>query len=143
MLITFTSLLGFGIVAPILPLYARSFGVGYGAAGLYLRFVTDPAPSTQELAPSDGAWTVAVSLLRSRAFVTTVVLNMSFFWVIAGGYDTLVPLFGRSVLGMSTVAIGVVLAVGVATDFLMLFPAGTVADRLGRRALLVPALVWF
>src|SRR5437764_9048817 len=33
------------------------------AAVLYLRFVTDPAPSTQELAPSDGAWTVAVSLL--------------------------------------------------------------------------------
>src|SRR5437660_183620 len=48
MLITFTSMLGFGIVAPILPLFARSFGVGYGAAGLLLssfavvRLVFDP-----------------------------------------------------------------------------------------------------
>ena len=110
-----------GLASPLF-VYA---GICIVAAALYLRFVADPA-----------------SLLRSRAFVTTAVLNMSFLWVIAGGYDTLVPLFGRSVLGMSTVAIGVVLAVGVATDFLMLFPAGTIADRLGRRALLVPALVW-
>src|SRR5947209_18854124 len=47
MLITFVIMLGFGIVAPILPLYARSFGVGYGAAGLlisvygFVRLVTD------------------------------------------------------------------------------------------------------
>src|SRR5919201_6407719 len=36
MLITFVVMLGFGIIAPILPLYARSFGVGYGAAGLLI-----------------------------------------------------------------------------------------------------------
>jgi DHA1 family multidrug resistance protein-like MFS transporter len=276
MLITFTSLLGFGIVAPILPLFARSFGVGYGAAGLllssfavvrlvfdpvagpiidrfgeratatagllvlaassiatglagnfwtalalraiggggssvlfaalysyllkvvpkdrmartlgvfygsfnigfiaggpiggaiaqhlglasplfvyaglcalaaalYLRFVPNPASIRPEAERSERlpAWSMTVTLLRSRAFLTTAVLNMSFFWVIAGGYDTLVPLFGRSVLRMSTVAIGVVLAIGVATDFLMLFPAGTIADRFGRRALLLPALAWF
>src|SRR5216117_1683130 len=32
----FVMMLGYGIVAPILPLYARSFGVGYGAAGLLI-----------------------------------------------------------------------------------------------------------
>jgi MFS family permease len=275
MLITFTSMIGFGIVAPILPLFARSFGVGYGAAGLllssfamvrlvfdpvagpvidrfgerasataglavlaassvatglagnfptalavraaggagsavlfaalysyllkvvpkdrmartlgvfygsfnigfiaggpiggaiaqhwglaspllvyaalcaaaavlYLRFVPDPPddPSSKD-AVRVRAWSAAAELLRSRAFVTTVFLNMAFFWVIAGAYDTLVPLYGRSVLEMSTVAIGVVIAVGVGTDFLTLLPAGTVADRYGRRALLLPALVWF
>src|SRR5947208_5548575 len=36
MVITFVVMLGFGIIAPILPLYARSFGVGYGAAGLLI-----------------------------------------------------------------------------------------------------------
>src|SRR5207245_5451334 len=36
MLITFVIMLGFGIIAPILPLYARSFGVGYGDAGLLI-----------------------------------------------------------------------------------------------------------
>jgi len=36
MVITFTIMLGFGIIAPILPLYARSFGVSFGAAGLLI-----------------------------------------------------------------------------------------------------------
>jgi len=31
---TFVIMLGYGILSPILPLYARSFGVGYGAVGL-------------------------------------------------------------------------------------------------------------
>src|SRR5213596_15971 len=35
-LITFVIMLGFGIIAPILPLYARSFGVGYADAGLLI-----------------------------------------------------------------------------------------------------------
>ena len=34
MVATFVSMLGFGMVAPVLPLFARSFDVGYGAAAL-------------------------------------------------------------------------------------------------------------
>src|SRR6266516_4968689 len=36
LLMIFVIMLGFGIVAPILPLFARSFGVSYGAAGLLI-----------------------------------------------------------------------------------------------------------
>ena len=36
MLVVFVIMLGFGLVAPILPLFARSFGVSYGAAGLLI-----------------------------------------------------------------------------------------------------------
>jgi MFS family permease len=36
MLVVFVIMLGFGIVAPVLPLFARSFGVSYGAAGLLI-----------------------------------------------------------------------------------------------------------
>ena len=35
-LVVFVVMLGFGIVAPILPLYARSFGVSYEAASLLI-----------------------------------------------------------------------------------------------------------
>ena len=35
-LIVFVIMLGFGIIAPILPLYARSFGVSYDAASLLI-----------------------------------------------------------------------------------------------------------
>src|ERR671930_424354 len=38
---TFVIMLGYGILSPILPLYARSFGVGYGSVGL----LTTPSPS--------------------------------------------------------------------------------------------------
>src|SRR6266542_2316266 len=46
-LIVFVIMLGFGIIAPILPLYARSFGVSYDAASLlisafaFMRLVSD------------------------------------------------------------------------------------------------------
>ena len=45
---TFVVMLGFGIVSPVLPNYARSFGVGYDAIGLlissfsFVRLVSDP-----------------------------------------------------------------------------------------------------
>src|SRR5947207_8330334 len=48
LLMIFVIMLGFGIVAPILPLYARSFGVSYEAASLlisafaFARLITDP-----------------------------------------------------------------------------------------------------
>src|SRR5438093_8182959 len=47
-LIVFVIMLGFGLIAPILPLYARSFGVSYDAASLlistfaFARLVFDP-----------------------------------------------------------------------------------------------------
>src|SRR5918996_2632487 len=47
-LIVFVIMLGFGMIAPILPLYARSFGVSYDAASLlisafaFMRLVADP-----------------------------------------------------------------------------------------------------
>src|SRR6266545_1211182 len=47
-LVIFVVMVGFGIILPILPLYARSFGVGYGAVGLLIsafavtRLAVDP-----------------------------------------------------------------------------------------------------
>jgi MFS family permease len=155
--------IGFIAGGPVGGLIAHLFGLAsplffYGglcflSGLLYLRFISNPErPVSQagsEPDSGDGAsvvrrtWNAARELLRSRMFVTAVVLNMAFFWVIAGGYDTLVPLFGQSALHMSTVGIGGVLAVATAVEFVLLYPAGTIADRFGRRALLIPALSWF
>ena len=41
---------------------------------------------------------------------------------------------------MSTVGVGLVFAVAVATEFAVLYPAGSLADRFGRRAVMIPAL---
>jgi MFS family permease len=135
----------FGLASPLL-FYA---GLCFLSGLLYLRFMPD---SPRVVAPSESSGDAAqqplwrrtretiLKLLRTRAFVTAIVLNMAFFWMVAGGYDTLVPLFGREGLGMSTVGIGAVLAVAVATEFTVLYPAGIAADRFGRKHVLIPSL---
>jgi DHA1 family multidrug resistance protein-like MFS transporter len=138
----------FGLRSPLF-VYA---GLCLASALVFFRSVSDPTRA--DPAPVDGeaevvqgmlagTWRAVRELLTSRTFLAVIVLNMAFFWVIAGGYDTLVPLFGQSGLHMSTVGIGAVLAGAVATELVLLYPAGTWADRFGRRALVMPALLWF
>jgi MFS transporter, DHA1 family, multidrug resistance protein len=79
-------------------------------------------------------------LLRTRGLVPVVVTNFAYLWMVAVVFDTLVPLFASDVLGMSTVGIGVVFAVALAVEFAVLFPAGSLADRHGRKPVLVPSL---
>jgi MFS family permease len=50
-----------------------------------------------------------------------------------------VPLFGHDELGMSEALIGTAFAVAVATEFIVLYPAGRAADRLGRKPVLIPS----
>src|SRR6266542_1166565 len=227
-LIVFVIMLGFGIIAPILPLYARSFGVSYDAASLlisafafmrlvsdpivgpivdrygerlcamtgvvavgvsavlaglasnfplvvvfraaggagsslvfaglcffsgllYLRFMPDPDDVKEMKAAPEPAgdlhlplWrrtrTQVIDVMKQPAFVTTVVLNMAFFWVVAGGYDTLVPLFARERLGMSPVGVGAVFGLAVTGEFLVLYAAGSTSDRIGRKPVLLVSL---
>lgn len=141
-----------GVIAHVAGLRSVLFlyaGLCLAAAALYAALVSDPPPRPGgPEAPVEGrtavsrTWRAVRDLLASRTFVTVVMLNLSFFWVLAGGYDTLVPLFGQS-LGMSTVGIGAVLGVAVAVEMVLLYPAGTWADRYGRRAVAVPALIYF
>jgi RimJ/RimL family protein N-acetyltransferase len=79
-------------------------------------------------------------LLQLQGFKTTLFLNLAYLWFVAAIFDTLLPLFASDELGMSTGAIGTMFAVGVAAEFLVLFPAGTWADRYGRKAVMVPSL---
>jgi DHA1 family multidrug resistance protein-like MFS transporter len=133
------------------PLFVYS-GLCLAAGLLYLRFMKNPEPkrvAADQVVEDDpveeaSMWRRARAqvraLLRERGFVTAIVLNMAFFWVVAGGYDTLVPLFGREDLGMSTVGIGAVFAVAVGAEFLVLYPAASVADRVGRKPVTLVSL---
>jgi MFS transporter, DHA1 family, multidrug resistance protein len=79
-------------------------------------------------------------LLRTPGLVPVVVTNFAYLWMVAVVFDTLVPLFASDQLGLSTVGIGVVFAVALATEFVVLYPAGSLADQRGRKPVLVPAL---
>src|SRR5438128_12011217 len=77
-LLVFVIMLGFGIVAPILPLYARSFGVSYDAASLlisafaFARLVFDPVAGPvidrygEQLCATTGVFFVGASPLLGR-----------------------------------------------------------------------------
>jgi DHA1 family multidrug resistance protein-like MFS transporter len=90
-------------------------------------------------ADRDGGGNLA-RLLRTPGLIPVVVTNFAYLWMVAVVFDTLVPLFASDVLGLSTVGIGVVFAVALATEFVVLYPAGSVADQRGRKPVLVPAL---
>src|SRR6266571_2634753 len=127
-----------GLAAPLF-FYA---GLLVVSGVLYLRFIHDPPPQggdgddREEPAPAPGIR----ELVRGRAFVTTIFLEFAYLWMVAAVYDTLVPLFGHDHLGMSTVGIGGVFSLALFTELLVLYPAGSAADRFGRRPVTIPSM---
>jgi MFS transporter, DHA1 family, multidrug resistance protein len=114
------------------------------AAVLWLVLVSGarpgPAPAEGGLRPpSAEGWGLA-RLLRTPGLVAVVVTNFAYLWMVAVVFDTLVPLFASDVLGLSTVGIGVVFAIALAAELVVLYPAGSIADQRGRKPVLVPAL---
>jgi MFS family permease len=138
-----------GLASPLF-VYA---GLALASAVLYLRFMPDPdrlrverfgAEAADVPPPPTGViatWRQIRTLLSHRAFVTAIVLNLAFFWVIAGGYDTLIPLFGKESLGMSPLAVGVVFSLAVMGEFVVLYPAGSRSDRIGRKPVAAASLI--
>jgi MFS family permease len=91
----------FGLAAPLF----ISGGLAFAAAAVYLRFV--PTPSRPAASPKLTAEEALVErdipvrrrgragiadLLRTPGFVTVIVTNLAYLWVVAAVLDTLVPL---------------------------------------------------
>jgi MFS transporter, DHA1 family, multidrug resistance protein len=138
-----------GLEAPLL-VYACVLAV---TAVLYLRLIPDhpgrriePPLSTEEaererdLPVARRGRTALGRLFRTPGFAVVMVVNLAYLWMIAAVFNTLVPFFAKDELGMTTVGIGVVFAVMLAAEFAVLYPAGSAADRHGRKAVMVPAL---
>ena len=144
-----------GVIAKHLGLAAPLFftaGVAGVSVVLYLRFLpervqpVEPPPLSPQEAIRERD--VAVVPHRARAkvarvlatpgFVMVIAANFAYMWMVVAIFDTLVPLFARDALEMSTIGIGAVFAVSLATEFVVLYPAGIVADRRGRKFVLVP-----
>jgi DHA1 family multidrug resistance protein-like MFS transporter len=77
---------------------------------------------------------------RTPGFGMVIVANLAYLWMVAAIFDTLLPLFARDVLQMSTLGIGLVFSVALAAEFVVLYPAGSLSDRRGRRYVLLPSL---
>lgn len=126
----------FGLASPLFFYAALLFVAG----GMYMWLVRNPARAVRGSGQEQGAPSGMKHLLRRRAFLTTIFLNFSYLWMIGAVFDTLVPLFGQDGLGMSPGAIGAIFSVALATELAVLYPAGSAADRLGRRPVVIPSM---
>lgn len=82
---------------------------------------------------------VLQDLLRDRNFILISGITLGVFFTRSGGQMTLLPLLGHNELGMSESAIGLVFTLISACNFAALYSAGTLADRIGRKAVIVPS----
>ena len=120
----------FGLASPLLVYGVASLGSG----ALFLRTMRPPGPSAEQ--PHTGSLR---DLRWSRAFVTVLVANASYFWMVAAVFQTLLSPFAKDAVGLSLPTIGLLLAIPAVTELAVLFPAGSATDRLGRRAVLIPS----
>lgn len=138
----------FGLASPLFIMAGTTFL----ATLLYLRFVQVERPRLPKPPPADtesthGAFRLlgrSVSRLarvaRTPGFGMVMATNLAYLWMVAAIFDTLLPLFARDSLQMSTLGIGLVFSVALAAEFLVLYPAGSLSDRRGRRYVLLPSL---
>ena len=97
-----------------------------------------PPPSRKEVGEHSRAlW----HLLGDRAFVFAVLLTMLIFGTRAGLRLNLIPLFADATLGLNEFWIGVLLTAAAFVNFLVLWHAGAMIDRHGRRRVVLPVLV--
>jgi DHA1 family multidrug resistance protein-like MFS transporter len=129
----------FGLAGPLL----ANAAVQLLAAALWLALIpaaSRAAPAAEAPARDHGEGRGLARLLRTPGLIPVVVTNFAYLWMVAVVFDTLVPLFASDVLGMTTIGIGVAIAVALAAEFVVLYPAGSVADQRGRKPVLVPSL---
>jgi MFS family permease len=122
----------FGYVSPLW-VYAATCAA---AAAMYLKLIRKLEPRTHE-----GGRRGAIRRLPwGRAFAAVLASEFAALWIVGALYLTLLSLFGTEELGLSTFQVTLGLTFASLTEFFVLFPAGSVADRHGRKYVLVPGL---
>lgn len=132
----------YGLASPLIVYSAIMAAAGF----LYLRFIVDPKRRTTnedheavEVPYQLGMFGRLRELFRLGGFVTAIALNFAYVWFVVTVFDTLVPLFGTSRLDMSPAGIGLIFAVSLGIEFAVLYPAGVLSDKHGRKVVLIPS----
>jgi len=123
-----------GLAAPLFCLAA----IAGALAIVMLRLLRDPelAATTATVAVKPAS---VLTMLRIPGLAAAVIAALANLWVFGAVFNTLVPLFARDRLHLSTVGIGILYALALAVEFLAYYPAGRWADTRGRRYILIPA----
>ena len=80
-------------------------------------------------------------LLSHRGFLLVSLISLMNAVVRTGGLFALIPLIATTTLGFSVTEIGFAMMVSGVCGFVAAYPAGWLADRIGRKAVIVPSTV--
>ncbi len=104
---------------------------------------TRPQPGTEEGA---GAYARhassprgALFLLRDMSFFIVCVSGFSAFFLRGGMFTTLIPHFAYGVLELGPGAIGLLFTISSLMHGVLIYPAGVLSDKYGRKFIIVPA----
>lgn len=87
-------------------------------------------------------WRVVGELVRHHwQDLSTAGAAQIFAQMIRAGRQTIVPLYGSSVLGLDVAAVGTIVSISAAIDMSLFVPAGIIMDRLGRKFASVPSFM--
>lgn len=118
---------------------------GAAAASFVYAFLrlpeTRPARAEAPAPRPEGARPMWRALLASPAFLAVALVNFSVFLTRGTSRNTLMPLVGVDMLGLSVGDIGWVLTAMALVNLVLLAPASYAADRHGRGRVIVPSLV--
>jgi MFS transporter, DHA1 family, multidrug resistance protein len=131
-----------GLRAPMV-IYAVFSLLACGVALLLIRETrpaSTPSPLTRGEASTDAVTADSLwALLRTGPFVMIGAISFAQFLGRTGAMFTLVPLLGKDRLDLTSSQIGVALALVNVLNLAVLYHAGVLADRLGRKRVIVPA----
>ena len=82
-----------------------------------------------------------LGLLSHRGFLLVSLIALMNAVVRTGGLFALIPLLATTTLGLTVAEIGFALMVSGVCGFVAAYPAGWLADRVGRKAVIVPSTV--
>src|SRR2546430_382777 len=128
-----------GLVASRLGLAAPLFflaGIAGVLAIVMMRVLREPVRTIPAPAESVGTLLAkpasVLTLLRIPGFAAAVIAALANLWVFGAVFNTLVPLFARDRLHLSTLGIGILYAISLAVQGLPSYPAGHRAGTRGR-----------
>lgn len=99
----------------------------------------EPTPEDAEFDRSRGTLRLVRSLMARPEFALVCLLNMSVFLTRTGARLTLLPLVGEEKVGLGFGELGAIFTMMTILNLLVLLPVGTMLDRFGRKAVILPS----
>ncbi|OGO46100.1 MAG: hypothetical protein A2W34_01370 [Chloroflexi bacterium RBG_16_64_32] len=137
---------GFGLAAPfflVAVLAVMAMAWSFGRMPETVDILRDASRTGDggevQLSPRQTTRQSVLSLLTRPGFLLVCLLTMSIFLTRTGGRLTLLPLLGENRLGLSPGALGLVFTMMIVLNLAVLMPTGTLIDKIGRKAVIVPS----